>query len=190
MRSAWQSQRRVQPLRENGHCEGLRWTLPLKTTGRRARGALAPERTAPVLVAACSVASVRSSTSARTRRRGWPRFRLILPKLAIVCGVKLKPPGRIADVVGRSPAPSGMPLRVTLQVVSSTRLMSLPIDGGCRERLVEEVEEPDAELDLLIALDREVLEQRDVVVVPRRRAGCCTAGPGRRSGRTPARRCS
>ena len=35
---------------------------------------------------------------------------------------------------------------------------------GGRERLVEHVEEPDPELNLLIALDREVLEQGQIVV--------------------------
>ena len=42
--------------------------------------------------------------------------------------------------------------------------MSFPIDGSGRKRLVEQVEEPDPELNLLFTADGEVLEQRQVVV--------------------------
>ena len=49
------------------------------------------------------------------------------------------------------------------------RQVDVVADVRVRERLVEQVEEPDPELDLLIALDREVLEERQVVVDARGR---------------------
>jgi hypothetical protein len=93
---------------------------------------------------------------------------LILPKFSMVFSVKLNPPVGSQTPLTKPPVPFGTLSTVRLQTVSSVRSMSARVTGR-RERLVEDVEQTHAELELLLAAEREVLEQRQVVVLPGRR---------------------
>src|SRR5687767_4371975 len=81
----------------------------------------------------------------------------------------VEPAGGIADVRRRT-APTVRQARHRYPADGIERQVDVVPDVRVRERLVEEVEEPGAELDLLLALDLEVLEDRQVVVHPGRRA--------------------
>ena len=99
-----------------------------------------------------------------------------MPKFFFVSSVKLNPPVGSQPAVPAAPAnppePFGTVSRGTSTIALGVHIQNqvVPREVRRHERLIEEIEESDAELQLLLALEREVLEQRHVVIGPERRA--------------------